>query len=584
MKTAKRVLTGIIVLSLLSGLTIGIGKPASASRRILKGPSKDSKDMMTWDCVYFGNYPQSDATGQKKEPIKWRVLSVEGDDAFLVADQCLDVQRYNNKEVPVTWETCTVRSWLNGYGGDSNVCGQDYRNDNFIDRAFTSLEQNAIKTVVIENADNPYNNTEGGRDTQDKIFLLSFAEVTNPDLGFSSSDEFDMSYYGYLRYRNQTAYVAAGGSTGTLYTIGWWLRSPGNRSTRAVHSCSGSGIKYGEDVDFDRAIVPALHLKLSSSEVWTYAGTVCCDRTSTTSTGCSHENTELRGEKLFCTEMGYTGDTYCSDCGAKIKEGKVIPFKGGHQWNDGIITKQATETEDGVAVFTCTVCGETRTETIPSKAASVNNHTAVQAVTDESITTQSSEDVKGAVFYVLRARNTKLTDKSVTLKWNRVSNADGYKVYGNRCGKKNHYQLLKDVGKDKASYCQKKLKKGTYYKYLVAAYKIVDGKKVIFAVSKTIHAATTGGKHGVAKKVKVNKNKITLKKGNQFIIQAKEIKRNKPIKHHRRIAYESDNPKIAAVNKKGVVKAKGEGSCYIYVYAQNGVYKRVKVIVKMYCR
>lgn len=204
----------------------------------------------------------------------------------------------------------------------------------------------------------------------------------------------------------------------------------------------------------------------------------------------------------------------------------------------------------------------------------------VQAVTDASITTQTSEDVKGAVFNALQARSKKLTGKSVTLKWKKVSGADGYKVYGNQCGKKNRYKLIKDLGKNKTSYTQKKLKKGTYYKYVVAAYKVIDGKKVTVAVSKTIHAATTGGKYGVAKSVQVNKNKVTLKKGKKFTIKAKEVKKDKTIKHHRKIAYESDNPEVATVSKKGVVKAKKKGSCYIYVYAQNGVYKRVRVTVK----
>ena len=180
----------------------------------------------------------------------------------------------------------------------------------------------------------------------------------------------------------------------------------------------------------------------------------------------------------------------------------------------------------------------------------------------------------------MQARSTKLTGKSVTLKWKKVPKADGYKVYGNRCGRKNHYKLIKDLGKGKTSYTQKKLKKGTYYKYVVSAYKVVDGKKVTIAVSKTIHAATTGGKYGVAKSVKVNKSKITLKKGKKFTIKAQEVKKDKTIKRHRKIAYESSNTKVATVNRKGVVKAKKKGSCYIYVYAQNGVYKRVKVTVK----
>ena len=52
-------------------------------------------DKVQWDCVWFGNYPQSDVSGERKEPIKWRVLHVDGNDAFLLADQCLDARPFN---------------------------------------------------------------------------------------------------------------------------------------------------------------------------------------------------------------------------------------------------------------------------------------------------------------------------------------------------------------------------------------------------------------------------------------------------------------------------------------------------------
>ena len=585
MKTGRRLLagmlSGIMVIVMSAGLPLGNGGEVNAARRTLKNPSRNSDGVVTWDCVYFGNYPQSDATGMTKEPIKWRVLSVNGDDAFLIADRNLDVQRYNDTSTPVTWETCTMRSWLNGYGSSSNVCETDYTNDNFIDRAFTDSEQSAIRDTAVENKDNPKYGTDSGKDTIDKVFLLSYDEITNPDYGFSG----DYSVYDEARKRKNTGYVAAGGTIGLSgmrsedEIDSWWLRLPGFDSSNAVGvDTYGYVNQFGYSVYYYyTAVCPVLHLNLSSSNLWTYAGTVSSDGSST---GCLHENTELKGEsEATCKEEGRTGDIYCNDCGVKVKDDEMIPAKG-HLWDNGVITRQATEKEDAVKTFTCTVCGETRTETVGGSAALTDVPSQIQAVTDESIAKQSSEDVKGAVFGSLLARTTKLTNKTITLKWNKVSQADGYKIYGNKCGKKNHYKLLSDMGKNKTSYTQKKLKKGTYYKYVVAAYKVVDGKKVIIAVSKTIHAATTGGKYGVAKSVKVNKSKVTLKKGKKFTIKAKEIKQSKTIKHHRTIAYESSNTKVATVSKKGVVKAKGKGTCYIYVYAQNGVYKRVKVTVK----
>ena len=189
-------------------------------------------------------------------------------------------------------------------------------------------------------------------------------------------------------------------------------------------------------------------------------------------------------------------------------------------------------------------------------------------------------DYKGSNFGLLKAKTTKLKKNSVTVKWNKVKNADGYIVYGAKCGAKSKYKVLKVVSGKKTSYTHKKLKKGTYYKYNIVAFKNINGAKVTTAVSKKIHATTLGGKYGVAKAVKVNKRKVKIKKGKTFKIKASEIKKNKKIRRHRAICYESSNTKIATVNSKGKIKAKKKGKCTIYVYAQNGVYKTVKVIVK----
>ncbi|MDD5948738.1 MAG: DUF6273 domain-containing protein, partial [Lachnospiraceae bacterium] len=128
---------GAILLTMLLAVSTFTMNLTNARATTLSNPRTDSNGVVTWDCVYFGNYPQSDATGQTKEPIKWRVLSVNGNDAFLVADQNLDGQQYNTTNTDTTWETCTMRSWLNGYDSSSNTNGVDFSSDNFIDRAFT---------------------------------------------------------------------------------------------------------------------------------------------------------------------------------------------------------------------------------------------------------------------------------------------------------------------------------------------------------------------------------------------------------------------------------------------------------------
>lgn len=71
-----------------------------------------------------------------------------------------------------------------------------------------------------------------------------------------------------------------------------------------------------------------------------------------------------------------------------------------------------------------------------------------------------------------------------------------------------------------------------------------------------------------------------MKKNKTFTVKATEVKQSKKIKKHRKIAFESTNASIASVNKKGQIKGKNKGSCYVYAYAQNGVFAKIKVTVK----
>ena len=81
---------------------------------------------------------------------------------------------------------------------------------------------------------------------------------------------------------------------------------------------------------------------------------------------CEHMNVEVKNSnKPSCTEEGYTGDTYCKDCGTKLSSGKTIA-KTEHTWDSGKITKAATCTESGTKTYTCTSCNTTKTEEIPA--------------------------------------------------------------------------------------------------------------------------------------------------------------------------------------------------------------------------
>ena len=105
-----------------------------------------------------------------------------------------------------------------------------------------------------------------------------------------------------------------------------------------------------------------------------------------------------------------------------------------------------------------------------------------------------------------------------------------------------------------------------------------DGARVI-SISKKVHVATSGKRYGNATSVTVKKKSIKLKKGKTFKIGASVRKKGK-VKQHRRLSYESTNPAVATVNSSGKIKAVGKGTCYVYAYTQNGLFKRVKVTVK----
>lgn len=99
----------------------------------------------------------------------------------------------------------------------------------------------------------------------------------------------------------------------------------------------------------------------------TYTCTVCNTTKTEVIPATGHQHKEVRNaKKATCTEDGYTGDTYCKDCGEKLETGSVIK-KLGHTWDNGVITKEATCKEEGSKTYTCSICGDTKTEVIPKK-------------------------------------------------------------------------------------------------------------------------------------------------------------------------------------------------------------------------
>ena len=208
--------------------------------------------------------------------------------------------------------------------------------------------------------------------------------------------------------------------------------------------------------------------------------------------------------------------------------------------------------------------------------------------TDKAVNVLSDGgDLKNSTFADLQVK-AKAKKNSITLSWKKVPDAKGYLVYGNLCGKKNKMIKLKATTDTKLVLDKingKAIESGKYYKFIVVAYKDTQKFKHNIALSKSLHVVTPGGKYTNVKKLNIKKTKVSIKKGKKYTIKAKFTKENKKLEAKRHtglngIRFESSNPSVAKVNNKGVVTAKKKGKATIYVYAQNGIYKKVTITVK----
>ncbi|MCI8448018.1 MAG: hypothetical protein HFH30_06400 [Eubacterium sp.] len=280
------------VLSASQGMAV-LAKTADAPSNPVYHSADDTTD---WDYVYFGSYPQAEVEGVrltdeivnaeydsngdawvdgtkyrrfnisqanntgnfasggyryfKWQRIRWRVLQSEQDTLMLMADLCLDCKDYNTRRQIISWETSSIRKWLN---------------DTFINSAFNGSEKNSIVEKTVENDKNSLYQTTAGQNTLDRIYLLSFKEAVNSEYGFyesvnagSKSRTLQVSDYAYRM----------GAQQGSSERGGWWLRTPGRTQDYASYvSTSGQCDRAGMDVDTDKlAVVPVLNIRLSSDE------------------------------------------------------------------------------------------------------------------------------------------------------------------------------------------------------------------------------------------------------------------------------------------------------------------------------
>lgn len=162
------------------------------------------------DYVVFGMYEQDNDLTNGPEPIEWRVLLIDGNEAQLVARYALDAQPYNEKPAVAMWTKCTLRTWLNTV---------------FYDAAFTDAQKQFIVTKEIVNRKEPT--------SADPVYLLSCDEAKKL---FANHPD---------RQTVPTAYaIAQGAYQSKKYGPGnsqWWLRTNSWESRYRAAYVAGSG-------------------------------------------------------------------------------------------------------------------------------------------------------------------------------------------------------------------------------------------------------------------------------------------------------------------------------------------------------
>jgi len=250
-----------------------------------------------------------------------------------------------------------------------------------------------------------------------------------------------------------------------------------------------------------------------------------------------------------------------------LKSQVVLPRRD-HDWsNSWDVIKPATEKQEGFKVKYCAYgCGTKMEEIIPKLTKEKSDSAAA--------------DKKSTSVLILKQKEAK--KHSITMCWNKVEGAAYYKLYGSHCniGDKIIYEKKYLTTTSKTSITRKNLNENEFYKYIVKAYD-KDGKQI--AQSNIVHIYTTSdhSKISNAIEVKVTTSKITLNTGSTSQIEAVTVvPKGKLKKEHVGIGYISSNQAVVKVSVNGKITAKQKGTAVIYVLAQNGINKKVTVVVK----
>lgn len=179
------------------------------SECLFKKQMSDLKNINIGDYIKFGEYEQDNNLENGKEEIEWLVLDKKGDKIWLISKYALDKQPYNSSSTNVTWETCSLRNWLN------NEFSSNAFSKYHLEKIQTSHVTADINPAIIRNPDTPlsHKGITPGNNTEDKIFILSGKESENL-LPAEKMRTFMTEYADPDREKYYGNYCA------------WWLRTP----------------------------------------------------------------------------------------------------------------------------------------------------------------------------------------------------------------------------------------------------------------------------------------------------------------------------------------------------------------------
>ena len=180
------------------------------------------------DIITLGTYDLDNNSENAGESLTWKVLAIENGKALVVSEICVDAGKFNTDKEDTTWETSDIRAWLNE--GDSS----------FYATAFGEDEKSYILLSDVENDTNAAHDIEGGNDTEDYMFLLSFEEAEqyfeNDEARIAKASAKAVANGGQcFDSRTKSEALNAPESADEYMALSWWLRSPGESAEKAAN-------------------------------------------------------------------------------------------------------------------------------------------------------------------------------------------------------------------------------------------------------------------------------------------------------------------------------------------------------------